>query len=55
MYDTWQQMFRLLRAGQFDPRPVVTHRFKLDQIAEAVRVIKDGCAGKVILEVSGER
>ncbi|MDX2120351.1 MAG: L-threonine 3-dehydrogenase [Gemmatimonadota bacterium] len=51
MYDTWQQMFRLLRAGQLDPRPVITHRFKLEQIAEAIQVIKDGQAGKVILEI----
>ncbi len=51
MYDTWQQMFRLLRAGQLDPRPVVTHRFRLEQMAEAIQVIKDGQAGKVILEV----
>jgi threonine 3-dehydrogenase len=54
MYNTWQQMFRLLRAGQFDPRPVVTHRFRLEQIADAIQVIKDGQAGKVILEVKGE-
>ena len=51
MYDTWQQMFRLLRAGQLDPRPVITHRFKLEQIAQAIQVIKDGQAGKVILEI----
>ena len=37
MYDTWQQMFRLLRAGQLDPRPVVTHRFQLEQIARRSR------------------
>jgi threonine 3-dehydrogenase len=52
MYDTWQQMFRFLRAGQLDPRPVITHRFPLEQMAEAIRVIKDGQAGKVILEVT---
>ena len=51
MYDTWQQMFRFLRANQFDPRPVITHRFQLEQIAEAIQVIKDGQAGKVILEI----
>lgn len=51
MYQTWQQMFRLLRAGQLDPRPVITHRFHLEQIAEAIQVIKDGQAGKVILEI----
>jgi threonine 3-dehydrogenase len=55
MYDTWQQTFRLLHAGQFDPRPVVTHRFQLHQIAEAVQVIKEGRAGKVILTVNAER
>lgn len=52
MYGTWQQMFRFLRAGQLDPRPVITHRFPLEQMAEAIQVIKDGQAGKVILEVA---
>jgi threonine 3-dehydrogenase len=51
MYQTWHQMRRFLRAGQVDPRPVITHRFPLEQIAEAIQVIKDGQAGKVILEV----
>jgi threonine 3-dehydrogenase len=52
MYQTWHQMQRFLRAGQLDPRPVITHRFPLDRIAEAIQVIKDGQAGKVILEVA---
>ena len=51
MYETWHQMQRFLRAGQLDPRPVITHRFPLECIAEAIQVIKDGQAGKVILEV----
>ncbi len=53
MYETWQQMRRFLRAGQLDPRPVVTHRFPLERIADAIRVIKEGQAGKVILEIGG--
>ncbi|HTS87398.1 MAG TPA: L-threonine 3-dehydrogenase [Gemmatimonadales bacterium] len=53
MYVTWQQMFRLLRAGQLDPRPVITHRFGLEQFADAIRVIKEGKAGKVILDLLG--
>jgi threonine 3-dehydrogenase len=52
MYQTWHQMLRFLRAGQLDPRPVITHRFPLEQIAEAIQVIKDGQAGKVILEIA---
>jgi threonine 3-dehydrogenase len=51
MYRTWDQMRRFLRAGQLDPRPVVTHRFPLARIADAIQVIKEGQAGKVILEI----
>jgi threonine 3-dehydrogenase len=53
MYQTWHQMLRFLRAGQVNPRPVITHRFPLARIADAIQVIKDGQAGKVILEVAG--
>ncbi len=52
MYTTWQQMARFLRNGQLDPLPVVTHRFPLERIADAIGVIKDGKAGKVILEIA---
>lgn len=52
MYSTWIHMTRLIRTGQFDPQPVVTHRFPLEQIAAAIGVIKDGSAGKVILEIA---
>jgi threonine 3-dehydrogenase len=52
MYDTWDVMIRLLRSGQLDPRPVITHRFPLDRIADAIGVIKAGEAGKVILEIA---
>lgn len=52
MYETWLQMLRLLRAGQLDPSPVITHRFPLEAIADAIAVIKEGRAGKVILEIA---
>jgi len=52
LYSTWHQMVRFLRAGQLDPRPVVTHRFPLERIADAIGVIKEGKAGKVILEIA---
>jgi threonine 3-dehydrogenase len=52
MYDTWHQMTRFLRSGQFDPTPVITHRFPLEGFDEAMRVIKSGEAGKVIFEVA---
>lgn len=51
MYRTWYQMRQFLRSGQFDPRPVITHRFPLEGVEEAIAVIKDGKAGKVILDI----
>src|SRR5437660_429035 len=52
MYDTWHQMTRFLRSGQFDPTPVITHRFPLEGADEAIRAIKSGEAGKVIFEIA---
>ena len=51
MYETWHQMTRFLRSGEFDPTPVITHRFPLEEADEAIRAIKSGEAGKVIFEV----
>ena len=51
MYDTWIQMTQFLRSGQFDPRPVITHRFPLERFDDAIAAIKGGEAGKVIFEV----
>ncbi len=51
MYSTWIAMQQLLKTAQFDPRPVITHRFPLEGIEEAIAVIKEGKAGKVILEI----
>lgn len=52
MYSTWNTMARMIRSGQLDPAPVITHRFPLEAIAEAIEVIKEGKAGKVILEIA---
>ncbi|HJU66400.1 MAG TPA: L-threonine 3-dehydrogenase [Gemmatimonadaceae bacterium] len=52
MYDTWHQMTRFLRSGEFDPCPVITHRFPLSAANEAIHAIKSGEAGKVIFEVA---
>jgi len=51
MFEDWHQMRRFIGAGKFDPAPVVTHRFPLEAIADAIEVIKKGEAGKVILEI----
>jgi threonine 3-dehydrogenase len=52
MYDTWHQMTRFLRSGEFDPTPVITHRFPLSEADGAIDAIKSGDAGKVIFEIA---
>jgi threonine 3-dehydrogenase len=52
MYETWHQMRRFLSAGLFDPRPVVTHRFPLARVDDALAAIRAGDAGKIILEIA---
>jgi threonine 3-dehydrogenase len=52
MYDTWMQMRQFLRSGQFDPTPVITHRFPLEEADAAIAAIRSGEAGKVIFEIS---
>jgi threonine 3-dehydrogenase len=52
MYDTWHQMTRFLLSGEFDPTPVITHRFPLEGFEDAMRVIKSGEAGKVVFEIA---
>lgn len=52
MYDTWHQMTRFLQSGEFDPTPVITHRFPLEGYADAIHAIKSGEAGKVIFEIA---
>jgi threonine 3-dehydrogenase len=51
MYDTWHQMTRFLRSGEFDPTPVITHRYPLEGYEDAIQAIKTGAAGKVVFEV----
>lgn len=52
MYDTWIQMSRFLRSGEFDPTPVITHRFPMRDFDAAIAAIKSGEAGKVVFEIA---
>jgi threonine 3-dehydrogenase len=52
MYETWIQMTRFLRSGEFDPAPVITHRFPMTDVDAAIAAIKSGEAGKVIFEIA---
>jgi threonine 3-dehydrogenase len=49
MFETWYKMASLLQAGM-DISPVITHRFGIDDFAEAFAVTAGGESGKVILD-----
>ncbi len=51
LWGTWYRMRGLLNAGLVDLRPLVTHRFTLDQWEEAIQVMNGGASGKVVMFV----
>jgi threonine 3-dehydrogenase len=52
MYETWFQMEALLRSGKIDLTPVITHRLPLAQFDEAMRLLENGEASKILLKVT---
>lgn len=51
MFRTWETMQRLLDEGKLDPRPVVTHRYRLSEFADAFGALTAGTAavGKAVM------
>lgn len=49
MWDTWYKVDAMLKAGQFDPLPVITHRFPMADFDQAFALTMSANAGKVIL------
>ena len=55
MYQTWYQMDNLLRSGRLDIRPAITHVMPMEKIEDAIGLLRDGRAGKVVLVPWGEK
>ena len=49
MFETWYKMISLLESG-LDIRPVITHRFHVDDYLKGFEVMNTGRAGKVVLD-----
>src|SRR5688572_5857269 len=51
MFETWEQMQRLLDEGRLDPRPAITHRHKLEDFQKAFDTLqeKESRAAKIVL------
>lgn len=48
LWDTWEEMIRLVESGRLDLSSLVTHRLRLDQFDEAIGLLS-GEANKVLL------
>ncbi|SEB01956.1 threonine 3-dehydrogenase [Thalassobacillus cyri] len=49
MYETWQQVSRLLHSKQVDLTPMITHHLPLEDFEEGFRLMNEGKCGKVVL------
>ena len=47
MFKTWYDMGGLLKSGNVNLSPILTHRFSLDEYNEAMEVMRSGNCGKV--------
>jgi threonine 3-dehydrogenase len=55
MYQTWYQMDQLMRSGRLDIRPAITHVMPMEKFSDAVALLREGKAGKVVLVPWGEK
>lgn len=51
MFRTWYEMAGILKSGNLDLKPLVTHRFPLDRYEEALEVVRSRQCGKVVFDV----
>lgn len=50
IWDTWKDTSELLTSGKIDLQKIITHQFKLEEFEEAMKVMKSGECGKVVLQ-----
>ena len=55
MYETWDQLDQLLRSGRLDLTPAITHVMPMQEFDEAIALLREGRAGKVVLVPWGEK
>lgn len=48
LWETWDQMERLLASGRLNLEPVITHRMHYTEVTQAMELMKSGQAGKVV-------
>ncbi len=51
MFETWYQMGGILKSQHMNLKPLVTHRFPLDDYEKALEVVRSRQCGKVVFDV----
>jgi len=51
MFETWYELENILKKFNFPFDLLITHKFKLEEINEAISIIKNGECGKVVLKI----
>lgn len=51
--NTWPKAIRLVSAGLIDLKPLVTHRFQLEDAVEAFEVASDISRGSIKVQIFG--
>src|SRR5437762_69369 len=49
LWNTWYKTAEVLKAGEVDLSKVITHRFALEEFAEAFTLMKSGHSGKIVM------
>jgi threonine 3-dehydrogenase len=49
MYETWYRMKGLMKAGNLNLDPIITHKFKFKEFMKAMDTMRSGNSGKVIM------
>lgn len=49
IWETWEQTTELLKSGKINLDPIITHRFPLSEFEEAMKIMKSGQSGKIVL------
>jgi L-iditol 2-dehydrogenase len=52
-HDTWPKAIRLVSEGLIDLKPLVTHRFQLEDAVEAFQVASDIKRGSIKVQIFG--
>ena len=50
IWETWYQTTDLLKSKKVDLTKIITHRFKLNEFEKAMKVMKSGKSGKILLK-----